>query len=923
MPKIIIDDKEYEVEAGQNLLQAALSQGLNLPYFCWHPAMGSVGACRQCAVTLYQDENDTRGRLNVACMTPVSEGLRASFEAPPETKFREQVIAALMTNHPHDCPVCAEGGDCHLQDMTVMTGHFKRDYPGQKRTFENQYLGPLIKHEMNRCITCYRCVRYYRDYAGGDDLAAMASKNHVYFGRHEDGVLQSPFSGNLVEVCPTGVFTDKVFGEHFSRKWDLQSAPSVCQHCSVGCNISIGERYGSLRRVINRYNSEINGHFICDRGRFGFHYVNSTKRRRNVNVGPDKIDVEWGHPKLRENLQASKNLRWVAIGSPLASLEDNHGLKTLVGPENFAGFTANSQRLANKHLQLLTECGQLSLSDIESADAILVVAEPLDTTAPRVTLAIRQALTNKAREKALSLGIPDWQEAAVREILPDNPTPLFLIGTGTTSLSKDAQEHISADVSDSISWISKIAQGINEQAPKVEQQEAEQQESDQEQLQRIVTRLKEAKNPIIVTGWHANNEELLDVCGNLAKSLPQENTKLVVMPPESNAVGLGLLCQDDSSSDLDSLLDSIDEQTGVLLLHSGANTYLNNPEALQRLAKANVLIELGHFESNVSDQAQLRLPITAFSEQSGTLVNYQGRAQAYQPALAVPDGLMSAWKWCHELAGLLDRKEQGFVSLQAVRASLVEGFPELDGLWKHSEGTKTARMSPRASGRTAQLANQTVHEPKPVQDTETNLSFSMEGLLPGKEGELPYSWRPGWNSNQSSHKFHQLNVPVYLVQRNDSDTTFAPLSGAGKSKGLEITCVKSFYTGNYLSNFAPHFTSLATPLSITISTQMAAEQGIDNDSVVAIASVEDNVAAVCKVDANLSANQVLTSQPIAGLNCNSKLVLQRASDEQILSLEKRYKDRIDGLEQDKKIMMQGLLAQDETIPIRFVGEVKS
>ena len=114
-----------------------------------------------------------------------------------------------MLNHPHDCPVCAEGGECHLQDMTVMVGHRDRHYRGRKNTHRNQYLGPLINHEMNRCITCYRCTRYYRDYAGGTDLAAMASHDHVYFGRHQEGVLQSEFAGNLVEVCPTGVFTDK------------------------------------------------------------------------------------------------------------------------------------------------------------------------------------------------------------------------------------------------------------------------------------------------------------------------------------------------------------------------------------------------------------------------------------------------------------------------------------------------------------------------------------------------------------------------------------------------------------------------------------------------------------------------------------------------------------------------------------------
>ena len=127
-----------------------------------------------------------------------------------------------MVNHPHDCPVCDEGGECHLQDMTGMNRHVYRRYHGRKRTFHNQDLGPLVNHEMNRCIQCYRCTRFYRDYAGGRDFDALMLRDQVYFGRYQDGVLESEFSGNLVEICPTGVFTDKTLKRHYTRKWDLQ-----------------------------------------------------------------------------------------------------------------------------------------------------------------------------------------------------------------------------------------------------------------------------------------------------------------------------------------------------------------------------------------------------------------------------------------------------------------------------------------------------------------------------------------------------------------------------------------------------------------------------------------------------------------------------------------------------------------------------
>jgi NADH-quinone oxidoreductase subunit G len=185
-----------------------------------------------------------------------------------------------MTNHPHDCPVCEEGGHCHLQDMTVMTRHHARTYRFDKRTHLNQDLGTFIGHEMNRCIACYRCVRYYKDYAGGTDLGVFGAHDNVYFGRVEDGVLESEFSGNLTEICPTGVFTDKTHSEHYVRKWDMQFAPSICSGCSVGCNVSPGERYGEVRRIENRYHGALNGYFLCDRGRFGYGFTNRKDRPR-------------------------------------------------------------------------------------------------------------------------------------------------------------------------------------------------------------------------------------------------------------------------------------------------------------------------------------------------------------------------------------------------------------------------------------------------------------------------------------------------------------------------------------------------------------------------------------------------------------------------------------------------------------------
>src|SRR5512142_72576 len=350
MATIYIDNKPYEVRDGLNLLQACLELGENLPYFCWHPAMGSVGACRQCAIKQFRDENDTRGRIVMACMTRATNNTRISLADKDAREFRENITEWLMVNHPHDCPVCDEGGECHLQDMTLMTGHDYRRYRGEKRTFRNQNLGPFVNHEMNRCIQCYRCVRFYRDYAGGNDLNSFVLHDTVYFGRASDGTLESEFSGNLVEVCPTGVFTDKTLKKHYTRKWDLSQAPSVCVNCAVGCNTLPGERYGTLRRIRNRYNDAVNGYFLCDRGRYGYEFVNSERRISQPRIPntPAPITKDTALARLGEILGSSayqsSSPHMIGIGSPRASLESNFALRTLVGPENFYQGIPESER---------------------------------------------------------------------------------------------------------------------------------------------------------------------------------------------------------------------------------------------------------------------------------------------------------------------------------------------------------------------------------------------------------------------------------------------------------------------------------------------------------------------------------------------------------------------------------------------------
>lgn len=772
MATIHVDGKTFEVDGADNLLQACLSLGLDIPYFCWHPALGSVGACRQCAVKQYNDENDKRGRLVMSCMTPATDNSWISIDDEEAKQFRESVVEWLMTNHPHDCPVCEEGGHCHLQDMTVMTGHTMRRYRFTKRTHQNQELGPFIAHEMNRCIACYRCVRYYKDYAGGTDLGVYGAHDNVYFGRVEDGVLESEFSGNLTEVCPTGVFTDKTHSERYNRKWDMQFAPSICHGCSVGCNISPGERYGELRRIENRYNGSVNHYFLCDRGRFGYGYVNRTDRPRQPLLGSDKklgIDAALDH-----SVALLKDRRVIGIGSPRASLESNFALRELVGPENFSsGIEAGELERLQLALQILQE-GPLptpSLREIEDHDAVFVLGEDLTQTAARIALALRQSVKGKAEEMAASMKVQPWLDAAVKNIAQRALSPLFIASLAATRLDDVAAECVHAAPDDLARLGFAVAHAIDPEAPAVEGLEPEAAEL----ARRIADALLAAKRPLLVSGTSLGSRAILEAAANIAKALHkrQKNAGISLVAPEANSLGLALL----GGHSLDAALEQLasGEADAVVILENDLYRRADPARVDTALAAAKAVIVADHQQTATAARAHLRLPVASFAEADGTLVSQEGRAQrffqVFEPSYYDADNLVrEGWRWLHALHSALQGRTVDWTQLDQVTAACADAHPQLAGIRNAApnaafriKGLKLAREPHRYSGRTAMRANISVHEPRAPQDQDSAFAFSMEGYAGSVEDrqQIPFAWSPGWNSPQAWNKF-QAEVGGHL-----------------------------------------------------------------------------------------------------------------------------------------------------------------
>lgn len=425
MPKLIIDNITVEVAEGVTVLEAAQSVGIPIPHFCWHPALGKAGACRVCAVKLL--DGPVKG-IQMSCMLQAQDGMVVSTTDEEAMAMRQQVIEWLMINHPHDCPVCDEGGECQLQDFTIAGGHGLRRYTGKKRTHNNQYLGSTIEHEMNRCIQCYRCVRFYQEFAGGTDFGVMGSAQRIYYGRVKDGQLESPFAGNLVDICPTGVFTDKT-ARFRARYWDYDMAPSICPHCSLGCNTIPAARYRELLKIVARRNDAVNGWFICDKGRFADHGVNDPDRPRQPMVDDRKVDWDEALDSLLRSIKEIGKMygaeSLAVVGSSRLSMEAAsllHGLQSSLSAGVLCYFVDEQQmERAAAVVDQLQKGNSASMADVQAADLIAIVGCDLLEEGPMMALAVRQAWRKGAKVYLLEAdsvsGDPaklpfGWQKAA-------------------------------------------------------------------------------------------------------------------------------------------------------------------------------------------------------------------------------------------------------------------------------------------------------------------------------------------------------------------------------------------------------------------------------------------------------------------------------------------------------------------------------
>lgn len=606
MPELVFDGRKVTVPEGAHLVDAGLAAGIQVPVFCYQKDLGAVGSCRVCAVTATKEG---KSKLVMACMTKAEDGLEVTTTDDGSAAYRKRVIEWLMIHHPHDCPICDEGGECQLQDLTIACGHGRREYSGRKRTFRNQDLGAFIAHEMNRCITCYRCSRFYQEYAGGRDFSATGSRDRVYFGRFEDGPLESPFSGNLVELCPTGVFTDRLF-RYRSRVWDLEIGRSVCPHCSVGCNVLAGSRYRELQRVRVRENPEVNGAFLCDRGQFGHGWNTAADRPREPRVNGETVAWEDALGRVGGWLAAlagEHGAKGVAlVASPRASLETHEALEALAsGPlegarvHHFDDPEREARAIAAARLLARAGLPPLEQPDIARADVLLIAGASLVDEAPLAALAARQAARRGG--KVFVLGpLERYLNLVAEAVVPVHPADLghVLNAITGTLAARGRSEEVAID-------------GV----PVAE----------------IAAALREAKRPALLAGSDLVDGPALDAAARLARALARDDrdARWGALFPGPNGFGAAVMS---AGAGLADTLEAIErgEVRAVVAVESDLADL--GPQARDALAKLDLLVVADHLPHGLGDAPHAELPVTTTYESSGTYVNRAGRLQGFGPA---------------------------------------------------------------------------------------------------------------------------------------------------------------------------------------------------------------------------------------------------------------------------------------------------
>jgi NADH-quinone oxidoreductase subunit G len=662
--KIIIDDREYEVPAGANVVDAAKLHDIDIPVFCYHPKLDAVGMCRMCLVELGQIEKDRatgevvldeKGapkirwmpKLQTACTTRVADGQVIRLNTQQVQDAQRNVVEFLLTSHPLDCPICDKGGECPLQNLTMNYGPgVSRMYFADKLKLDKHVpLGDLIFLDEERCIQCARCIRFQDEIVGDDVLAFNERGRRLQIITNSNPPFDTYFSGNTTDICPVGALTTADF-RFQARPWELTNVPSICPHCPVGCNTTLSTRldrdFGGraiIKRVMPRQNEQVNEIWICDKGRFGHHFTRDEGRLMQPLVRGAQADWNAALQAAADAIKAAGNNVAAIAGSGMSN-EDLWALRQVVGSGRLGAWPPTHAG-ADLVAQVGVGAGT-NLSELGKGDAILVIASDIEEEAPIWRLRLKQA--------------------------HDRGAYLLVMNARHTKMDMFADHII-------IYEYGQAAQALADLGGEFAQ------------------RLTSANNLVIVVGAEGltldGSRALMQAAANLlieSGHTGKPNNGLMATFPGANGMGLYYLGYTPEAT------QDISLNPPRVLIVAQADLLADDPAAARWLDQVETIISLDLFPNSTVQRAAVALPIQSFAERDGSFVNGERRVQRFYTGQGPMGQALPAWQALSRLGERLG-KGRAKLSAAAVMQEIVQNVPAFAGA-SYTELSKVVRQFP-------------------------------------------------------------------------------------------------------------------------------------------------------------------------------------------------------------------------------------
>jgi NADH-quinone oxidoreductase subunit G len=702
---ITIDGREVSAVEGEMLHDAARRGDVEIPYFCYEPKLGDpVGACRMCLV-----EIEGIPKLQTSCSTPVREGMVVHTRTEQVKEAQSAVVEFLLVNHPLDCPVCDKGGECPLQDISYGWGPGKSRVIDEKRHFEKPIeLSPLVAIDRERCILCYRCVRFSQEVSEDDQLQLIERGDRTFVGTFDERPYVAPFHGNITDICPVGALTSYTY-RFRARPWDIEHAGSVCTLCPSQCNVSFTVRDEKVKRVITRDNAEVDDGWLCDRGRYGFEMFDAPERVRGPRLKGDEAGWETALEAATEGLRAAADLHHTQVGSNPdapsrvaaivgdASNEEGFLLQRLVR-EGLGSPHLDSRPSRGPRAATLRRLAEPAISarvrEIDEADAILVLGtDPLHSS-PILDLRVRKAIR---------------RNGARLVVATERPTALDGGAEAIARYTPGQAAHFVGELAAAIGGAENVATPVAET-------------------------LRGADKVVVIWGERIAREEgaaeaLLDVA-SATDVAGTEGSGLLEIPDTTNARGLreaGVLpdagpglaptTEGKSTEEIREALIS-GELTGLILF--GADPLRDFPDTAaweEALTAADFVVSFSMHENATTAKADVVLPLETHAEKDGTVTHPDGRLQRVRPSASRPEGVLPNIIVLSELSSRLGL-DTGIDSQPTAFAALTEAVGFYSGIedsdiggrgfrWQEvdraagSDSPDTQRETPTAPAETA------------------------------------------------------------------------------------------------------------------------------------------------------------------------------------------------------------------------------